>query len=92
LIDDRNRRRVARRHPGAIEDESSAGPREQPEDERVLGQDVLFEHLPGIAVKLEHGRVELQDILDPDLGGACRLGADDLFEVGWQVGGVRRKA
>ena len=55
-------------------------------------QDVLLEHLPGIAVKLEHGGVELQDILGPDLGGACRLGADDLLEVGWQIGGMRRQA
>ena len=92
LIDDRNRRRVDRRHPGAIEDELSAGPREQPEDERMPSQDVLLEHLPGIAVKLEHGGVELQDIPGPDLGGACRLGADDLIEVGRQVGGMRRQA
>ena len=67
-------------------------PREQPEDERVLGQDVLLEHLPGVAVKLEHGRVELQDILGPDLGGACGLGADDLLEIGRQLGGARRRA
>jgi len=58
----------------------------------VLRQDVLFEHLRCIAVELEHGRVELQDILGPDLGGACRLGTDDFIEVGRQVGGARRRA
>ena len=77
LIDERNRRRVDRRHAGAIKDKTSAGAGKQPEDDRVLGQDVLFENLPGVAVELEHGGVELQDVLGADLGRARLLHADD---------------
>ncbi len=43
----------------------------------MLGEDVLAEDLPGIAVELEHGGVELQDVLGADLGRCGGLGADD---------------
>jgi hypothetical protein len=54
----------------------------------VLGEDVLPEHLRGVAVELEHGGVELQDVLRPDLGRRRYLGTDDILEVGRHLGGV----
>ena len=51
----------------------------------MLGQDVLLENLPGVAVELEHGGVELQDVLGADLGRGRLLHADDRFEIVRQV-------
>ena len=58
----------------------------------MLVEDILLEHPPRIAVKLEHRRVELQDIFGPDLGRASGFGSDDLVEVGRQIRSVRRRA
>ena len=92
LINDRHRRRVNRLHPGSIEYKPSSRAREQSEDKRVLGKNVLLEDLPGIAVELEHRRVELQDVFGPDFGRACRFSSDDLLEVGRQLRSVGRRA
>ena len=58
----------------------------------MLGQDVLLEDPAGIAVELEHGGVELQDVLGADLGGGCRLDADNPLELGRHLRGARRRA
>jgi hypothetical protein len=59
--------RVERRHAGPVESEPSAGAREQREDHRVLGQNVLSKGQAGIGIQVKHRCVELQNILFRDL-------------------------
>jgi len=58
----------------------------------VLREDVLPKHLRGIAIKLEHGGVELQEILGRDVSGCRGLGSDDFLEIGGHLGGARGRA
>jgi hypothetical protein len=58
----------------------------------VLREDVLPKHLRGIAVKLEHGGVELQEILGRHVSGCRGLGSDDFLEIGGHLGGARGRA
>ena len=44
-------------------------PGEQPEDDRVLAQDVLLEDFGGVAIELEHAGVERQHVLGRDVRG-----------------------
>ena len=90
LIDNRNRGRLERRLPGAIKNEPSACAREQPENQRVLSEDVPLEDLQRVVIEREHRRVELQHVLGCDLGRARGRGVGEVLEVRRQLGSARR--
>ena len=48
----------------------------------------FLNRLRGVAIELEHGGIELQDILGADVGRRCGLGPDDLLEIGRHLGGA----
>ncbi len=84
LVGHRDLRRLERRLARPIEDEASARAREQPENHRVFAQNVLPEHLGGVAIELEHHGVECEHILGRGLGRGRGDVAGDRLHVGGQ--------
>ena len=85
LVDDRHLRRFERRLAGTVQDQPAAGAGEQPEDDRVLAQNVLLEDFRGVAIQLEHAGVERQHVLGRRFARRRRGLARDRRHVGGKI-------